>query len=270
MVVKAASSETNNAVTQWFRPWPPTTFRGRLIKRYKRFLADIEVPELGGLVTAHCPNSGSMLGCNEPGSLVLLSQSSNNKRLLPYTWELVQTQKAWVGINTSRPNSIVGHFLKQQAIPELQKHTIFQAEAKVEHTEAFKAILLKNRLISTTAASSRLDWLLQSPEGKSCYLEVKNVTLAQEDHAYFPDAVSTRAQKHLLLLEYLHSLGHQSIMFYFIGRHDCLGFRPAEHIDKNYARLLYRILKQGVLVMAYAVEFSVEGLKLHKAIPIDI
>ncbi len=149
---------------------------GRLLRRYKRFLADVELSD-GTVVTAHCPNSGSMLGCAAPGSPVLLSRSGNPSRKLPYTWELVHAGACWVGINTGLPNRLVREGIEQGIVTELQGYGRIRQE------------------VCYGAERSRIDLLLEEPG--LCYVEVKNFTLVEDGVARFPDAVTTRGQKHL-------------------------------------------------------------------------
>lgn len=155
----------------------PPLIPGRLIKRYKRFLADIELPD-GSTITAHCPNSGSMLGCNLPGSPVMLSISSNPNRKLTHTWELVQFGEYWIGLNTMLPNRLAEEAILDGTITELNGYRTLRRE------------------VPYGSERSRIDLLLEGDKGR-CYVEVKNVTLVEGGMALFPDAVTERGQKHL-------------------------------------------------------------------------
>ena len=153
----------------------PPLVHGILIKRYKRFLADVELPD-GSVETVHCPNSGSMKGCAVPGSRVCISLSPNLNRKLPFTWELVETDGHWAGINTGLPNKLVREAIENGTVAELQGYGSLRAEVPY-------------------GSHSRIDLLLENP-GR-CYVEVKNVTLVENGRALFPDAVTVRGQKHL-------------------------------------------------------------------------
>ncbi|MDH3446298.1 MAG: DNA/RNA nuclease SfsA [Deltaproteobacteria bacterium] len=210
--------------------FPSKLIRGTLIQRYKRFLADVLLAD-HKIVTAHCTNTGSMTGCKEPGSAVYLSRSDNMTRKLPYTWELIRVQKAWVGINTMHPNRLVVEGIDGGIIQELKGYKIMRREV-------------------VTHPGTRLDLCLEGPDG-SCFIEVKNVTLAVEGAAAFPDAVSERGTKHLKELIRLKRKGHRAVMVYVIQREDCDIFRPADEIDPEYGRWLRRALRAGVEALPY-------------------
>ena len=186
----------------------PPLIEGRLIKRYKRFLADIEL-DTGEKVTAHCPNSGSMKGCAIPGSQVWLSVSDNPKRKYKHTWELIKVPETMIGINTLVPNKLVKQSIENGLIQELSGYDRVKAEVK-------------------TSSHTRLDLLLENEAEEKCYVEIKNCTLVEEGTAMFPDAVTVRGQKHLDELEHLVSLGHRGIIFFLIQRMDAKAFKPAE------------------------------------------
>lgn len=224
--------------------------RGTLIQRYKRFLADVE-PDGGCPVTAHCPNSGSMMGMKEPGLPVLISQHDDPRRKLPYTWELVHTGDSWVGVNTARPNAIVHEALLENRIPELSGYTKIQREVKVgEH--------------------SRLDFKLEKGESPPCFVEVKSATLRQGEAALFPDAVTQRGKKHLLELADLVAAGRRGVIFFLVGREDCQRFEPAREIDPDYAQTLKTVVGAGVEVLAYACRVSPEEWTLDNPLPVLI
>ncbi|MCD4675136.1 MAG: DNA/RNA nuclease SfsA, partial [Desulfobacula sp.] len=185
----------------------PPLIEGRLIKRYKRFLADIEL-DTGKKVTAHCPNSGSMKGCAIPGSQVWLSVSDNPKRKYKHTWELTKVPETMIGINTLVPNKLVKQSIENGLIEELSGYDRVKAEVK-------------------TSRHTRLDLLLENETKEKCYVEIKNCTLVEEGTAMFPDAVTVRGQKHLDELEHLVSLGHRGIIFFLIQRMDAKAFKPA-------------------------------------------
>jgi sugar fermentation stimulation protein A len=229
----------------------PPLIAGILIKRYKRFLADVQLIETGKTVTAHCPNSGSMKGAAEPGSQVFLSENNNPKRKLKYTWELVRTSGTMIGINTQVPNKLVKQAIENNLINELSGYDRIKAEIKTsEHT--------------------RLDLLLEKASGEKCYVEIKNCTLVEGGVAMFPDAVTTRGQKHLDELTDLVSLGHRSVIFYLIQRMDAISFRPADMIDKTYAEKLKRATRNGVEIITRDTIIDTKKISIGKSIPANI
>jgi sugar fermentation stimulation protein A len=217
--------------------------RGTLVQRYKRFLADVRLAN-GEVVTAHCTNTGSMLGCKEPGSLVYLSRSENKGRKLAYTWEMIQIDRQWVGINTMHPNRLVAEAVGAGTIPELRGYGIIRREVKV-------------------SAHSRLDLCLEGDDG-CCFVEVKNVTLSFDRAAAFPDAVSERATKHLKELMRLKRQGHRAAVVFVIQRGDCEYFRPADEIDPDYGRWFRRAVKAGVEPLPYVAKVSPKGIMMTK------
>ncbi len=226
-------------------PYP--LYPGILIRRYKRFLADIKL-ENGETVTAHCPNSGSMKGCNAPGSPVLISRSDNPNRKLKYTWELVKTDGVWAGINTGYPNKIVREAIENAKIAELAEYTGIRPEVKY-------------------GRNSRIDLLLQKAGGL-CYVEIKNVTLVENGRALFPDAVTTRGQKHLLELMEMVKEGHRAVIFFLVQRSDGLAVSPADQIDPEYGRLLRTAVDAGVEALAYQAKISPEEIAVEQKIPV--
>lgn len=225
--------------------FPSRLIRGTLVQRYKRFLADVRLPN-GDIVTAHCTNTGSMRGCKEPGSAVYLSLSSNKGRKLAYTWEMIQVDRAWVGINTMHPNRLVAEAVAAGMIPELRGYKTVRREVKV-------------------SAHSRLDLCLEKNNG-CCFVEVKNVTLSIDRAAAFPDAVSERATKHLKELIRLKRQGHRAALVFVIQRGDCNHFRPADEIDPEYGRWLRRAVKAGVEALPYVAKVTPKGIMLTERI----
>ena len=220
--------------------------RGTLIKRYKRFLADIEL-DSGDIITAHCPNTGPMTGVCTPGSPVLVSYSDNPKRKHAYTWEAIQvndTIPTWVGINTSLPNRVIKYALEHHLLPDLA-HCYQTVQPEVRYGKDNK---------------SRIDFLLTGNEEAPIYLEVKNVTWAKQKQALFPDTVTTRGQKHLRELMALLP-NADAVMLYFINRGDCTDFSAGETADPKYAELLTDAMKKGVKVLPYRFENTIEGIK---------
>jgi sugar fermentation stimulation protein A len=223
--------------------------RGTLVQRYKRFLADVRLPT-GEIVTAHCTNTGSMLGCKEPGSAVYVSLSPNKGRKLAYTWEMIQIRKAWVGINTLHPNRLVAEAIEAGTLRELLGYEVIRREVKV-------------------SAHSRLDLCLEG-NNRCCYVEVKNVTLSFDGAAAFPDAVSERATKHLKELIRLKRQGHRAAIVFVIQRGDCGYFRPADEIDPEYGRWLRRAVKAGVEALPYAATVTPKGIVLTDRIEVRL
>lgn len=220
----------------------PKLIPGRLVKRYKRFLADIELDD-GGMVTAHCPNSGSMKGCNLEGSPIYISESPNANRKLPYTWELVQVDGVWVGINTMLSNRLAEEGILNGTIAELQGYERLRRE------------------VSYGSERSRIDLLLESNVG-SCYVEVKNVTLVESGVAMFPDAVTERGQKHLRELMEVVRDGGRGVLLFTVQRGDVNVVAPADFIDPAYGRLLRRAAENGVEVLAYRAQVTPEDIRL--------
>ena len=221
------------------------TSRARLVRRYKRFLADVRM-ESGELLTVHCPNSGSMLGCDVPGSEVLISESPNKKRELSHTWELVRVGRSWVCINTMMPNLVV-----EEAV----------GAGRVEELAGYRSI----RREVPYGRNSRIDLRLEDPG--VCYVEVKNVTLARGGVALFPDAVTARGAKHLAELRSVVRDGQRAVMFFLVNRGDCHSMEAAADIDPNYAAELARAVAGGVEVMAWRARVGVGGIRVAGRIP---
>ncbi len=228
---------------------PQPLIPGTLQRRYKRFLADIVLTN-GETITAHCPNSGSLKGCDTPGNPVLISRSSNPKRKLPYTWELVQVNGVWVGINTIYPNRLVREAIENGTIVELQGYTTLRGEVPIgEH--------------------SRIDLLAERP-GEQCWIEVKNVTLVEDGVALFPDAVTTRGQKHLQELMTVKAQGARAVIFFVVQRADGRIFAPADNIDPEYGRLLRKAHRAGVEILPYLARVTPESITLSHRIPFQL
>ncbi|WP_066120422.1 DNA/RNA nuclease SfsA [Geminocystis sp. NIES-3709] len=223
----------------------PPLISGILKKRYKRFLADIEL-ETGELITAHCANTGPMLGLCSVDSRVMVSKSNNPKRKLAYTWEMIEVGEnnpVWVGINTALPNQIVKLALQKQLIPELAgQYTQIKSEVKFGHD-----------------GKSRIDFVLKGGDS-DIYIEVKNTTLAENGVALFPDTETTRGQKHLQELINLCSTT-KTVMLYFISRSDCELFGVGEKYDRTYADLFYQAMEKGVKILPCRFEITPKGVK---------
>lgn len=226
--------------------FPTKLTKGRLIKRYKRFLADVEL-ENGAIVVAHCANSGSMLGCMEPGSTVYLSPNQNPKAKLDWRWEMIEIGGGLVGINTSHPNRLVEAAIEDGTITPLQGYGSMRREVKY-------------------GQNSRIDILLEDPVLSGvpglCYVEVKNVTLKIGDEARFPDSVTARGAKHLRELTQMVADGHRAVMVYLVQRSDCTHFRPAADIDPTYANELQAAYRAGVEVLCYQCALSPAAIEV--------
>ena len=226
---------------------PENLVTGRLIKRYKRFLADVEL-DGGETVTAHCANPGSMLGLAAPGSPVWLSKSDNPKRKLAYSWELIEADGTLVGINTSHPNALVREAIEAGAVPELTGYDSLRREVKY-------------------GQNSRIDILLEGGGKPTCYVEVKNVhLLRQPGLAEFPDSVTARGAKHLRELADMVAEGHRAVMFYLIQRGDCDRFAFARDIDPNYGAAFDAAIAAGVEAIAYRCTISTAEIHVTSSV----
>lgn len=230
--------------------FPTPLLSGRLIKRYKRFLADIEL-DSGEIITAHCANSGAMLGATTPGSRVWISYHPSPTRKLSYTWQLVEMDQTYVGINTSLPNALAENAIKAGKIPELEGYENLKREVKY-------------------GQNSRIDLLLTDSQKSPCYVEVKNVHLRRDQTAVFPDCVTARGTKHLKELKAVVAQGHRAVMLYIIQRNDCDSFGFAHDLDPTYAATATKVLSNGVEAYAYLCDISLEGISVGKAIPVQV
>jgi sugar fermentation stimulation protein A len=222
---------------------------GRLIRRYKRFLADIQLPD--GVITAACPNTGSLMGCCDAGSRVWLSESDNAARKYRHTWEIVEVGEVMVGINTGLPNALVGEAIGDGIIGELLGYASMRRE------------------VAFGEERSRVDWLLEAPGRASCYVEVKNVTAAaSKGVALFPDCVSERGSKHLRELMRLKARGLRPVQLYCVQRGDVREVRPADGIDHEYGRTLREAIAAGVEVLAYRARVSPTEIRLAERIAV--
>ena len=226
---------------------PADLLQGTLLRRYKRFLADVRLPD-GETVTAHCPNSGSMKGCNTPGSPVLLSRSENPRRKLAFTWEMIRIGRVWVGVNTHTTNLLAREGIEKGVVEELQGYASLRREVRF-------------------GANSRLDFLLTGATGR-CYVEVKNVTLVEGGVARFPDAVTLRGQKHLDELVRARRMGHRAAMLFVVQRGDARAVAPADDIDPAYGAGLRRAVRSGVEALAYRARVTRKEIALRRRLPV--
>jgi sugar fermentation stimulation protein A len=224
---------------------------GVLIKRYKRFFADVQLPN-GEIVVAHCPNTGAMTGCAEPGFKVWISPSNNPKRKLKYTWELAMDCSGnFIGVNTGRANKIVEQALALKQIDEVQHFETFKREFKPEN------------------GNSRFDFLLRNEnDDLQCFLEVKSVTLRSENIGFFPDAVTTRGAKHCRELASYVSDFRSCILLFCVQHTGIKEVRIAEHIDPDYNLALLDAKSKGVQVIAYGCDMSYKKIQLNQSLPI--
>ena len=223
-----------------------------LIKRYKRFLADVITPE-GEMLTMHCANTGAMTGCATPGDTVWYSTSESLTRKYPHSWELTETQTGdWICVNTLRANSLVKEALVLGTIPEFSGYGSVRAEVKYG------------------AEKSRIDFLLQASDRVNCYIEVKSVTLLQQGIGYFPDAVTVRGQKHLRELAKIAENGERAVLFFAVLHTGIEDVSPARHIDARYAELLAQARQSGVEVLCYKAQLSPDGMTLKKPLVVEL
>ncbi len=226
-------------------PFPTTCTVARFKQRQKRFMVEVETE--GESFWVHTNNSGSMLGLLQPGTPVLVSPSPNPKRKLPYTLEMVFTRGFWVGVNTSMPGRVLRAAWQEGLLTQAEGYPRFESEKKSAH--------------------SRLDARLHGPNG-TLWVESKNVTLVEDDVAYFPDAVTTRGQKHLQELTALRASGVRCACFYLIQRPDSLCFAPADFIDPTFAELFWTACSAGVEMWVYEARLGVDGVSLGRRIPL--
>jgi len=223
--------------------------RGTLVRRYKRFLADVRLED-GRVVTAHCPNSGSMRSCCEPGRPVLLSAATHDRRKLRYTWEMIRMGRTWVGVHSVQGNALAETFIRQGRIDGLAGYSCVRRE------------------VTPPACASRLDLRLDAEGAPSCWIEIKWSTLRVGWDAAFPDAVTSRGRRHLEALAQRVAAGERAMMLFFVGRNDCRRLRPADEIDPDYGATLRRVVDQGVEAMAYRLRLSPGGIALGPRLPL--
>lgn len=232
----------------------PALHRGILIRRYKRFLADVRLDE-GCLVTAACPNTGSMLGLNAPGSVVWLSRSDSPTRKYPFTWELVEADlgagPALVGINTGHPNKLVAEALAARRIKALAGYPSLRREVKY-------------------GRNSRIDLLLECAQKGLCYVEIKNVHLSRRHGiAEFPDSVTARGVKHLAEMTDMVRQGHRAVMVFLIQRAEATRLAFARDIDPNYGAAFDKARAAGVEAVALRCRVGIDEIAVDLAVPIS-
>lgn len=229
--------------------FPAPLKRGRLVRRYKRFLADVILDD-GDEVTAHCANPGSMLGLKEPGSVVWVSRAENPKRKLKYDFQLIEADGTLVAINANNPNALVEEAIRDGKIAELSGYTRLAREVRY-------------------GRNSRIDILLGGDGKPDCYIEIKNVHLLRKPGLVeFPDSVTARGAKHLFELGDMAAAGHRAAMVYLVQRADGEAFSLAADIDPAYARAFETAKARGVEAFAYRCNIALEGIAVKDRIPI--
>ena len=226
------------------------TIEGRLVRRYKRFLADVKGPD-GKVLVAHCPNTGSLKGCLEEGARVVLRDSQDAKRKLRYTLQSIEVNGSWVNVDTGLPNALVTEAIQEGLIKDLAGYDSVRREVKY-------------------GKSSRIDILLERDGGERCYVEVKSTTLVEGTQARFPDAVTERGLKHLMELRDMVREGHRAVIFFCVSRSDVTTFAPADDIDPAYGKALREVVAQGVDAMAWSTHVEPDRFSLLKPLAIEL
>ncbi|NOR33423.1 MAG: DNA/RNA nuclease SfsA [Bacteroidales bacterium] len=229
---------------------------GRLVRRYKRFLADVILDD-GTQVTAHCTNSGSMKSCLEADAEVWLSPASDPKRKTRFTWEMIRINDDWVGINTSKPNALAFEWVDRGLVPGLEGISGLRREVKWE--------------------DSRFDLYGEMDQSKSasgmergCFIEVKNVSMKEGDRALFPDAVTESGRKHLNALIRVKKAGMRAVMLYVVQRMDVRIFSPARDIDPAYGLALDKAIRNGVEVVVVQARVTPESIEYHRTLAVEM
>jgi sugar fermentation stimulation protein A len=235
--------------------FPVALVRATLLRRYKRFLADVELAD-GSVITAHVANPGAMAGLQAAGATVWLSRSASKTRKLPYSWELIEADfgrgPELVGVNTMHPNPIVAEALAADAIPELAGYEMIRREVKY-------------------GAASRVDFLLTHPSRPPCYLEVKNVhMMRQPGLAEFPDSVTARGARHLDELAAMVATGARAVMLFVVQIGSSKAVTLARDIDPTYGRAFDRARAAGVEALAYTCRIDHDGIALAARIPVEL
>jgi sugar fermentation stimulation protein A len=226
----------------------PPLIKATLVKRYKRFLADALLED-GTAVTAHCPNTGSMKSCGEPGDIIFLRPTPEPNKKLKYCWEYTQTAAGLIGINTMRTNSIVKQALEKKRIKELSGYQEVRSEVKFSDKTRFDFLL-----------SNHID------ENPDCFVEVKNVTLFENQIFRFPDAVTTRGHKHLTELIKAKESGLSAVLIFLVNRPETATFECAANVDPAYASELKRAHNNGVKILVFQTKNTLEGILLQKPV----
>lgn len=231
--------------------WPGEVHEASFIRRYKRFFAEFHHAD-GTVITAHCPNTGSMATCYREAAPCLVTFHDDPKRKLAYSWQAIHMPDGWTGINTGLANRLVQEAIENGTITELQGYPTLKREQRY-------------------GENSRIDLLLRAPDRPDCYVEVKNVTLLLEPGlAGFPDAVTQRGTKHVRELAAQQRAGDRAVLFFCVQRASITRVTVAEQFDPEYAARLREAAAQGVEVLAYRAEFDARGVRLTTALPVDL
>jgi sugar fermentation stimulation protein A len=249
--------------------FPSPLVRGRLVRRYKRFFADVVLDD-GRELTAHCPNPGAMLGLNTPGLPAWLSRSDDPKRKLAHTLELLEVDGGLVGINTMHPNRIVAEALGLGAIPELTGYDVIRREVNYGERSRVDFLLTGEGRPACWLEINNVQSQLQrdlKPDHK-VWLEVKNCHLSRTSGlAEFPDCIAARSAKHLRELETMVAAGDRAVMLFVVQRMDCEAFSACHELDPTFALALNHAVDAGVEVLVYACDVSTDGINLSDRLP---
>ena len=238
----------------------PPLIHGRLVKRYKRFLADVILDD-GTLVIAHCTNSGTMKSCLEEDAEVWLTPVDDPKRLTRFTWEMIRINGDWVGINTSNPNALAEEWVDRGIVPGLEGITNLRREVKWEDS---RFDLYGEMAGDGSAAESA------SESRRGCFIEVKNVSMKEGERALFPDAVTERGRKHLNTLIRVKKAGMRAVMLYVVQRMDVRIFSTARDIDPAYGKALDKAIRNGVEIIVVQARVTPESIEYHRTLPVAI
>ncbi len=232
--------------------FPTPLVQGRLLRRYKRFFADVEL-KTGEVVVAHCANTGTMKSCLEEGAGAWLSRSTNPKRKLKWSWEVSVVGGVPILVNTARPNAVVREAVEAGRVPSVADYASVRREVRYG------------------SQNSRIDLLLSEGPRPDCYLEVKNATLSLGDGVgAFPDAVTTRGTRHLEELAGMVREGHRGLLLFLVPRSDVDRVRPADAIDPTYGATLRRVAAEGVEVEAWRAAVTLEGVEVTERLPVEL
>ncbi len=235
---------------------------GRLVRRYKRFLADVILDD-GSLVVAHCTNSGTMKSCLEENAEVWLTPVDDPKRKTRFTWEMIRINGDWVGINTSNPNALAMEWVAGGLVPGLEGLINLKREVRWEDSRFdLYGELAADAFAEDDAFSARTE--------RACFIEVKNVTLKEGDRALFPDAVTERGRKHLNTLIRVKKAGMRAVMLYVVQRTDVRIFSPARSIDPAYGKALDKAVRQGVEIIVVQARVTPESIEYHRVLPVEL
>ena len=232
----------------------PALHDGIILSRYKRFLADVKL-ESGEVVTAHCPNTGAMTGCWQPGAPVQLSASENPKRKLGWTLERVDMGKGWIGVNTNRANQFICSFIRA---------------GKIKLLCGYDQIKTEPSYCPPGFEKSRFDLLLGGENRRDCYIEIKNTTLFKDGQAQFPDAKTIRGRKHLKLLQHAVKSGHRAVILFAVNRPEGDVFAVASDVDPDYHQELIYADRAGVEIIALRIVHSSSGVEAGKTLPVSL